>query len=218
MTLSLLALRSWAFGTRRAALWRCGWGGSYRPQHAAQTVAMARTIPESPESPQSARWTGVVHSGPRGSTAGGPEHSSGLSARRPRERASGTLPSPEDPPSRTATKLFAHPETALACGRVGNNRRRYLRGPRSVIEEYADVCPTTSRGAARGPKKTSDSVRVRDVRLQLGKTCQIVVRGGGEADVAACAVGKHPERNSPSLDWFALGPFLPRSPVVPRND
>ena len=51
------------------------------------------------------------------------------------------------------------PETDYGRGRGGNNRSRYFRGPRSVIESCTDVCPTTSRGAARGSKMAPESVR-----------------------------------------------------------
>ena len=73
-----------------------------------------------------------------------------------------------------------------------------------MIEEYADVCPTTSRGAARGPKKAPDSVRPGSAGRQLGKTFYMAVQGGGMMADAARAVGKHPLPISPSRSWFAL--------------
>ena len=63
-------------------------------------------------------------------------------------------------------------------GREGNNRRRYVGGPRSAMSACNNVCPATSPGGARIPKMAPDSVSPRDARRQLGKTCRIAVRGG----------------------------------------
>ena len=77
---------------------------------------------------------------------------------------------PEGPPGWTPG-AFSDPETDYRRGRVGNNRKRYLRGPWSVIESCIDVCPAPSQGATRGPKMAADSVSPDGVARQLGKTC-----------------------------------------------
>ena len=51
---------------------------------------------------------------------------------------------------------------------------------------------------------TSDSVRLASAGSQLGKTCQIAVRGGGVVNVAAQAVVQHTLPISPSRRRFAL--------------
>ena len=73
-----------------------------------------------------------------------------------------------------------------------------------MIEEYADVCPTTSRGAARGPKKAPDSVRPGAAARRLGKTFYMAIRGGTVMPDAARVIGEHPLPISPTRDWFAL--------------
>ena len=73
-----------------------------------------------------------------------------------------------------------------------------------MIEGYADVCPTTSRGTARRPKMAPDSVSPRPARRQLGKTSLMPVQGREVTVEAARAVGKHPLPIPPSRSWFAL--------------
>ena len=94
-----------------------------------------------------------------------------------------------------------NPTTDASCGKQS---QEIPSRARSVIEEYADVCPTTSRGAARGPKKAPDSVRPGSAGRQLGKTFYMAVRGGEVTAVAGSAVGKHPGRISTSRISFAL--------------
>ena len=64
--------------------------------------------------------------------------------------------------------------------------------------------PTSSRGAARGPKKAPDSVRPGGTGRQLGKTSRLAVQGGEVTASVACAVAKRPLPIPPSRIWFAL--------------
>ena len=73
-----------------------------------------------------------------------------------------------------------------------------------MIVSCTGVCPGTFRGPAWSPGMSPDSVSPRDARRQLGKTFYKAVRGGEVAADAARTVGKHPERNSPYREWFAL--------------
>ena len=84
------------------------------------------------------------------------------------------------------------PETAETCGPVGNNHTGQTQRPRFLIVEYADVCPTTSWGTARGAKTASDFGSRRDGQRQLGKTRSLTVRGGEVTADAARGVGKQP--------------------------
>ena len=73
-----------------------------------------------------------------------------------------------------------------------------------MIEEYADVCPTTSWGAARRSEMTSDSVTPAATGRRLEKTSRLAVQGGEVTADAAGAVVEHPERNSTARFSFAL--------------
>ena len=83
---------------------------------------------------------------------------------------------PEGPPSWTSG-AFSGPETDYRRGRVGNSRRRSLRGPWSVIESGIDVRPPPSQGATRGPKMAADSVRLRPAQPPVGKDVRLPVQG-----------------------------------------
>ena len=73
-----------------------------------------------------------------------------------------------------------------------------------MIQGYADVCPTTSRGAARRSKNASDLVSPWAACHRLGNTFYLAVRGREVMANSVRAVGKHPLPISPSRDWFAL--------------
>ena len=73
-----------------------------------------------------------------------------------------------------------------------------------MIEVYADVCPTTSRDAARGSKMTPDSVRLSSAGRRLGKTCRLAVPNRGVPFPRDRAVAKHPLPIPPSRRRFAL--------------
>ena len=66
------------------------------------------------------------------------------------------------------------------------------------------ACQDTSAVVGKASPRPSDSVRPGGAARRLGKTYRMAVQGGGEVDVAARAVGKHPLPIPPSLDWFAL--------------
>ena len=53
-----------------------------------------------------------------------------------------------------------------------------------MIEGYADVCPTTSRGTARRPKMTPESVRPGGGGHWLGKTRSLAERDREVTEVA----------------------------------
>ena len=79
---------------------------------------------------------------------------------------------------------------------------REVADARTEVSNY--VCPGTSRGAARGSKMTPDSVSRPTADHRVGKTFYMAVKGREVTDDAARAASKHPLRNSPSRDWFAL--------------